>query len=78
MTLLADAEFWADVGTLHLFDQYTNAPQAFTVKEAKALIRAAYGVGYVDALGETGGPPLSILGACQYASALRLTLPLSS
>jgi hypothetical protein len=78
VTLLRDAEVWAADGIAHLFDEYVRAPQEFTTTEIHALVRAAYGVGYVDSLGGGPGPPLSILSACQYAEALRLTLPLSS
>lgn len=77
MTFVEDAEVWAADGIASLFDQYVRAPQAFTEEEVGALVRAAYGSGYVDAHGARSGPPLSILGACQFASALRLTLPLS-
>lgn len=79
MTLLADAETWASAGIDDLFDEYVEKPQEFTRLEVEALVRAAYTVGYVDGcVGEADHVGLPILRACQFAAALRLTLPLSS
>lgn len=79
MTLLDDAHAWASVGAEPLFDQYVRKPQRFRKPEVAALVRAAYTLGYVDAMSaDDPAAGLPILRACQFSEALRLTLPLSS
>lgn len=74
MTVRSAAEAWADTAVSTLLDDYVRHPKPFTVEEVGALIRAAYGVGYVNALNER--EPLPMIDACSYAEALRLVLPL--
>lgn len=74
-----EAEVWADLGIWEILDEHVRHPKAFEEEEIRALVRAAYAKGYVNALGQGSGgetgPPLSILAACQFAETLRLTLP---
>jgi hypothetical protein len=76
MTALEDAEIWADVGIIQagVWDEYAQHPKAFEEIEVRALVRAAYAAGYLDAHGDV--EPTPILSACQHSTALRLTLPL--
>ena len=75
MSRIAEAEVFADLGLLDMFDEYVRHPKAFTEEEVGTLIRAAYGCGYVAA--HSDAEPLPIIDACSYAATLRLTLPLS-
>lgn len=73
--MIGPARGWADRGIAGLLDDYVKHHKPFTPEEVAALIRAAYGVGYVHALDVS--EPLPMIDACSYATALRLTLPLS-
>lgn len=67
-------EIWAQAGIESLLTPEVRDPHPFSIEEVAALLRAAYGKGYVAALTEE--PPLTILEAGRRTDALRVALPI--
>lgn len=73
--MIAEADAWAAAGIADMLDPYVRDPQAFTLAEVAALMRAAYGVGYVSAFDDDETDDVACSG-CAMAEALRLSLPI--